>query len=97
MRFILPVLLASVLGSQQLCADEAPAAQDAQAAEEAPLQTFSLEDWNREFHICQAFDSEGFMVAMQMGRDEALARVKTWEICYRNKLDCWMVQCYEQF
>jgi hypothetical protein len=34
---------------------------------------------------------------MQMGRDEALARIKTWEICGRNDLECWQVQCYEQF
>jgi hypothetical protein len=68
------------------------------ASDESELNEFRHDhDGHREFYICQAFDHDGFMVAMQMGRDEALARIKTWEICGRNKLDCWQVQCYEQF
>lgn len=97
MRIVLPVLLASVLGSPLLFGNETPAPDEAAADESAPVETFSFDDWDRDFYICQAFDGDGFMVAMQMARDEALARVKTWEICYRNKLDCWLVQCYEQF
>lgn len=87
MRILLPFFMISLLGGMPLLASD-----DSQSTERR-----DTDDWHREFYICQAFNDEGFIVAMQMGRDEALARIKTWEICGRNKLDCWQVQCYEQF
>ncbi|HET9240145.1 MAG TPA: hypothetical protein VFO10_22975 [Oligoflexus sp.] len=87
MRIILPFVMFGLLGSMPLLASD----------ESESTQLRDIDDWNREFYICQAFNDEGFIVAMQMGRDEALARIKTWEICGRNKLDCYQVQCYEQF
>lgn len=87
MRTLLPFVLISLMGTMPVLASD-----DSETTE---LRDY--DDWNREFYICQAFNSDGFIVAMQMGRDEALARIKTWEICGRNKLDCWQVQCYEQF
>jgi hypothetical protein len=102
MRIVLSCLLAMVLGSAQVLATELQNPESNSAVESAGQETLmserdAIDDWNREFYICQAFNSEGFIVAMQMGRDQALARVKTWEICVRNKLDCYLVQCYEQF
>lgn len=67
------------------------------AAEVSERNSRDLDDGHHDFYICQAFDTDGFIVAMQMGRDEGLARVKTWEICARHQLDCWQIQCYEQF
>lgn len=87
MRTLLSFVLISLLGSAPLLASN----------DSELIELRDHDDWNREFYICQAFDGDGFMVAMQMGRDEALARIKTWEICGRHKLDCWQVQCYEQF
>jgi hypothetical protein len=87
MRIVLPFVMIGLLGSTSVLASD-----DSELTERR-----DTDDWNREFYICQAFNDDGFIVAMQMGRDEALARIKTWEICVRNKLDCWQVQCYEQF
>lgn len=87
MRTLLPFILISLMGTTPMLA----------ADDSASTERRDSDDWNHEFYICQAFNDDGFIVAMQMGRDEALARIKTWEICGRNKLDCWQVQCYEQF
>jgi hypothetical protein len=100
MRIVLPFLLTAVLGSAQLMGTELQsmeATADEAGQESVVTERDAIDDWNREFYICQAFNSDGFIVAMQMGRDQALARIKTWEICVRNKLDCYQVQCYEQF
>jgi hypothetical protein len=87
MRILLPFVVIGLLGGTPLLASD----------DSESMELRDIDDWNREFYICQAFNAEGFIVAMQMGRDEALARIKTWEICGRNKLECWQVQCYEQF